>query len=98
VWLSVSSYKITAERIEVARRLIDASVTLIKSQEDYVLALNRAGMHVPAMLAFELLLIMRATLAFREARLRTMLRTEVLFGEMAASLSDIAPPGENGTP
>jgi hypothetical protein len=58
----------TAERIEVARRLIDASVTLIKSQEDYVLALNRAGMHVPAMLAFELLLIMRATLAFREAR------------------------------
>ena len=27
-----------------------------------------------------------------------MLRTEVLFGEMAASLSDKAPPGENGTP
>ena len=63
------------ERIEAARRLIDASVALIKSQEDYVLALNRTGMYLPAMLAFELLLIMRATLAFREARLQAMLRT-----------------------
>jgi hypothetical protein len=72
------------ERIEVARRLIDASVALIKSQEDHVLALNDAGMFLPAMLAFELLLIMRATLAFREARLRTMLRTEALFAEIAA--------------
>jgi hypothetical protein len=76
VWLSPSSYKMAVERIEVARRLIDASVALIKSQEDYVLALNRAGMYLPAMLAFELLLIMRATLAFREARLRSMLGTE----------------------
>jgi hypothetical protein len=33
-------------------------------------------MYLPAMLAFELLLIMRATLAFREARLRSMLGTE----------------------
>jgi hypothetical protein len=80
------------ERIEIARRLIDASVALIKSQEDYVLALNRAGMYLPAMLAFELLLIMRATLAFREARLRSMLRTEALFAELAASRYDKAPP------
>jgi hypothetical protein len=60
------------ERIVVARRLIDASVALIKSQEDYVLTLNRAGMYLPAMLAVELLLIMRTTLAFREARLQAM--------------------------
>jgi hypothetical protein len=86
------------ERIEIARQLIDTSVALIKSQEDYVLALNRAGMYLPAMLAFELLLIMRATLAFREARLRSMLRTEALFAEMAASLSDKTAPGKNRTP
>jgi hypothetical protein len=76
------------ERIVVARRLIDASVALIKSQEDYVLTLNRAGMYLPAMLAFELLLIMRTTLAFREARLQAMLGTEALFAELAGSHGD----------
>jgi hypothetical protein len=71
------------ERIEAARRLIDASVALIKSQQDYMLALNRAGMYLPAMLAFELLLIMRATLAFREARLQAMLRTKAVIAEQS---------------
>jgi hypothetical protein len=53
-------------------------------------------MYLPAMLAFELLLIMRATLAFREARLGAMQRTEGLTAEMTASRFDKTPPGEGG--
>jgi hypothetical protein len=83
----------STELIEDMRRLIEASSMQIKRQEDYVLTLQRAGYFLPAILNYDLLLIMRATLAFRRVRLQQMLGTQALLSEMAGLRHNGKPTG-----
>jgi hypothetical protein len=82
------------ELIEDLRRLIEASSMQIKRQEEYVLTLQRAGHYLAAILNYDLLLIMRATLAFRRVRLQQLLGTEALLAEVANLSHSKKPPSD----